>query len=239
MSAALPGRSNLALGPVGLSGDGLAPEILEALARRMGIPVGRPGGPLVMVAEAPTSDQLTTALQPPYGGCVEAAAAEDLDAVIACVAAGGQAVQVSAAVGLAADLGLVFAAAVADRHAVSQSIRDAMATAVHEAVVNAIVHGSLDLGGDGRDTPEGLATYCRLLYERQADPAHGGRPVTVTADSDGASVAITVRDRGLGFDPGTASKGPARGLALMRGLAQDVVIGDGGRVVTMTFGLVE
>ena len=80
---------------------------------------------------------------------------------------------------------------------------DAAVLAVHEAVVNAIVHGY--------------------------DGGSAGASVRVEAETAGGCLSLTVSDRGAGFRPRRTSPGYGLGLALIAQLADDLEVRDGAR----------
>jgi sigma-B regulation protein RsbU (phosphoserine phosphatase) len=119
---------------------------------------------------------------------------------------------------------------------------DAIETAVHEALLNAAIHGNL---ATPRPAEAGLEGFCWLAdqVDQQLDVGLlGERPIRLKATCEGPELHITVRDEGDGFVPGA---GPAaeprhpygRGLRLMRALAHQVSYDLGGREVRLTFRL--
>ncbi|SDE26760.1 ATP-binding protein [Rhodospira trueperi] len=124
--------------------------------------------------------------------------------------------------------------------------RDRLRLALHEAVVNALLHGCLRVPPHLRDTPEGWLKHSQEIEAALADPERGSRPVLVTlvAGSDGWVAQVV--DQGPGFaaprDPTSDAVIPAalhvptrgRGLAMMRAACDRVVWLDGGRRVELT-----
>ena len=118
----------------------------------------------------------------------------------------------------------------------------AVATALHEAIANAAIHGNLGVAArpaDGLDSIENLA---REIDAGLMDPALAGRPIMIGAANSSASLLITVRDAGSGFvaglpdAPGAATP-HGRGIRLMRAVARGVEYRFGGRQVCLTFEL--
>jgi anti-sigma regulatory factor (Ser/Thr protein kinase) len=122
---------------------------------------------------------------------------------------------------LARDFSAVAASLAAIRGAVADYASDAGASAhlsssavhaVHEAAVNAVVHG---YGGGDPD-----------------------RVITLTADANADWLRFTVADTGAGFRPSRASPGYGLGLAIIAQLADELEIRDGaesGMVVVIAF----
>jgi anti-sigma regulatory factor (Ser/Thr protein kinase) len=115
-----------------------------------------------------------------------------------------------------------------------------LAVAVEEALVNAIVHGNLEVSSKLRELPN-YAYECAIA-SRQQDPAYSGRRVEFTFCLGPRSGHVTVRDDGPGFDPATVPdprlpgnlhRPSGRGLLLMRAFVDDVLYRDGGRSVTL------
>ncbi|MBB4264649.1 ATP-binding protein [Roseospira visakhapatnamensis] len=123
--------------------------------------------------------------------------------------------------------------------------------AVHEALVNAALHGCFGIPPDLRDRPEGWLAHTAAIEEALADPARSLRPLLVGAapDATGEEWAVWIADDGPGFDAATADAPGAdppaggdvkthalrgRGLRLMRTAADAIAWRDGGRQVCMT-----
>lgn len=96
--------------------------------------------------------------------------------------------------------------------------------AVQEAVVNAIVHGNLEVSSDLKRAD--WAEYHATVARRAQEPPYRDRRVTVVTKAvRGASLTVRVRDDGPGFDPDSLpdpteseniEKGSGRGLLLIR-----------------------
>lgn len=99
--------------------------------------------------------------------------------------------------------------------------------ALQEALLNAILHGSLELTGQLPSDRAGLEEACR---ERRLDPRFGDRVVRVAVELDPAALQVVIEDQGRGFDP---TRPPGRGLFLMRSFMDEVVFEEGGRRVVL------
>lgn len=120
---------------------------------------------------------------------------------------------------------------------------EGLALALHEALVNAIVHGNLgvdsDLKADGDDT------FARVLAERSADPTFAQRRVSLEYRHLGNECVITITDEGDGFDhadwiatldadeqlDAPSLRPSGRGILMMRALSDGVEYRHGGRQV--------
>ncbi|MFV1966114.1 MAG: response regulator [Pirellulaceae bacterium] len=115
-----------------------------------------------------------------------------------------------------------------------------VATALTEALANAIDHGNLELDSKLRETntPE----YRRLGKERVEQEPFRGRRVQVTARIDPEEATFVVRDEGKGFNPDDLPdptdaenllKPSGRGVMLIRTFMDDVSFNEKGNEITM------
>ncbi len=113
-------------------------------------------------------------------------------------------------------------------------------TALHEAFVNAVEHGNLELHSDLRNDPEGA--YQRLGNQRRRQKPYCERKVQVRANLTREEVLITIRDQGPGFDPShlpdptvpeNIGKISGRGLLLIRTFMDDVRFNETGNEITL------
>ena len=78
---------------------------------------------------------------------------------------------------------------------------DVIAMALHEALVNALEHGNLELESNLKsDLFEREDTYSRMREERMADPVFAGRLVEVRLAMDTERFELEISDEGRGFD---------------------------------------
>jgi anti-sigma regulatory factor (Ser/Thr protein kinase) len=116
-----------------------------------------------------------------------------------------------------------------------------VATALTEALTNAIDHGNLELDSALREK-DGRA-YRQLGIERSKQQPFSRRRVYVTSQINESQATIIVRDDGPGFDPRTLPdptdpenllKPSGRGVMLIRTFMDAVAFNDKGNEVTMT-----
>jgi CheY-like chemotaxis protein/anti-sigma regulatory factor (Ser/Thr protein kinase) len=112
--------------------------------------------------------------------------------------------------------------------------------ALEEALLNAILHGNLELSSDLRE--DGESTYYRLAEERRGIAPFRDRQVFFSAWLSRAEVSAKIRDEGPGFDPSTLPDptDPAnlgriggRGLLLIRTFMDSVTHNRAGNEVTL------
>ncbi len=119
---------------------------------------------------------------------------------------------------------------------------EAVATALHEAVTNAAVHGNLGFAATAASGLEAADELSRKVEACLADAGQAGRPIVITAARKENRLVVSVRDSGAGFVPDEAVQAHAgmphgRGIQLMRSLALSVQYQHGGRQVCLTFKL--
>jgi anti-sigma regulatory factor (Ser/Thr protein kinase) len=217
----------------------------------------QPGtAPLAILSEAAVTagdrDALDSGLNGPCGGlgmsaAVAAAPPDWIKDTQTAVGAGGLVLLLTARAAWRLDVAATLVDAAALRWPALAARRDGLRLALHEAVVNAVQHGCLDVPPEIRDGPEGLLAHARAMQTALDDPARSSRPVLVTltvgAAAGGAANTLTarVRDSGPGFDPPASAavmpgrnRARGRGLPLMEGICDRVAWSDGGRTVTLT-----
>lgn len=76
--------------------------------------------------------------------------------------------------------------------------RESVALAVHEAVLNAIIHGNLGVPSSLKNEP--ASRFEDLLAERQLDPHYGKRTVRIEYRADRTYAEYVIEDEGEGFE---------------------------------------
>lgn len=115
----------------------------------------------------------------------------------------------------------------------------AAATALREAVVNAVVHGNLGL--PGLDAFASEAAYFAAVEAGIADDERALYPVAITIRRAGGLLVAHIDDCGRGYRPALLAPKPdgvrlsGRGHALMRAFAFRVRVSCGGRRISLGF----
>ncbi len=146
---------------------------------------------------------------------------------------GGLAVSLSSAT----LIGLSLGPALVDRlSALGLPLAPMAGLALHELIVNAVVHGNLRVeagrSGDWADLAKRQAT----LAEALADPLRSACMVTIAAYWRAGEVVVAIADEGEGYDvsaPRAATPGSGRGLRLA-GMVGRVDVLSGGSRTTIT-----
>jgi DNA-binding NarL/FixJ family response regulator len=112
--------------------------------------------------------------------------------------------------------------------------------ALDEALINALVHGNLEISSELREQ-EGA--YEEQIQQRLSEPPYCHRSVFVSGEFTPAAARFVIRDEGPGFDP-TQLPDPTdpenllrpygRGVLLMRAFMHDVAYNARGNEVTLT-----
>lgn len=112
--------------------------------------------------------------------------------------------------------------------------------ALEEALLNALIHGNLEVSSTLREADDDA--FERLIALRQADARYNERLVTVQMDSSREQISWRIQDEGPGFnvaglpDPRTAERvglQSGRGVLMMRTFMDSVAYNARGNQVTM------
>jgi CheY-like chemotaxis protein len=123
---------------------------------------------------------------------------------------------------------------------VDETSRIQVSVALREAIVNAMLHGNLELSSELKELDPDA--HDKLAEERRRLSPYLERRVRVTLTESPGAVTYVVSDDGPGFDLGTIpdptdpanlERTSGRGLFLIRTFMDDVTHSDGGRTITM------
>jgi len=116
-----------------------------------------------------------------------------------------------------------------------------LGVALEEALLNAIIHGNLEVGSQHREG-DGLL-YEEFIELHMTQEPFRSRTVTLSVDIDESGVAFQVTDEGPGFDirdipdptdPENLLRPSGRGLLLIHAFMDDVTFNEKGNSITMT-----
>ena len=105
-----------------------------------------------------------------------------------------------------------------------------IAMALDEALVNAMIHGNLEVSSELRDLDEGQQ-YVDLIEKRKQQTPYRDRRVSVRLQADAKEAVFVIRDEGCGFDlstlrdptdPENLDKTGGRGLLLINAFMDEV-----------------
>ena len=114
--------------------------------------------------------------------------------------------------------------------------------ALHEALVNGLIHGNLQISSDLRQSAKDYVKYSQILKDRLTDPAYARKSISIWANWDAQKLEIKIRDEGAGYSisttmekkPDTKAKS-GRGLKMIASTADSCTIEDFGREITLSF----
>jgi CheY-like chemotaxis protein len=116
-----------------------------------------------------------------------------------------------------------------------------VATALDEALVNAIIHGNLEVSSELRAIEDGQQ-YGVLIEQRKSEPPFNSRRVYVKVLANREKAVFIIRDEGKGFspsnipdptDPSNLEKVSGRGLLLINAFMDEVSHNDHGNEITL------
>lgn len=196
------------------------------------------------LAETVDAGRLQGALAGAGHGLVEQAGdwATEPDRLAPFVRSGGIAVSLTTATAFGLDLAEILANCAIAAWPDYASRRADLEFCLHEAIANGLMHGNLGVGVPAGGGPDDFMAYSRTLEARLADPELSRLRLRVFLCIFYGSLQAVVVDQGAGYTPpgpkpdATNSSGKSgRGLGMIRDLADDVDIADGGRELRMRF----
>jgi CheY-like chemotaxis protein/anti-sigma regulatory factor (Ser/Thr protein kinase) len=117
-----------------------------------------------------------------------------------------------------------------------------VATALEEALLNALYHGNLEMDSQLKEQPDGGQIYYQTALERMKQAPYCDRRIQIQFALTPVRAEVEIRDEGAGFDPATLpdptdpdylERPCGRGILLMRSFMDEVRFSDGGRQVTL------
>jgi len=119
----------------------------------------------------------------------------------------------------------------------SDERRECIEMALHEALVNGVIHGNLELGHIKKDTLDSLEAFNEEAEKRLSNQTYAARRIEVYIQSSATSIEVKVVDQGGGFsiDHDKWENMPWRGINLILGLATSVHAGEVDQPLTMKF----
>ena len=199
--------------------------------------------PRISLWDGASQQSLARALEPPVVHCVEQGLPDALLDLGGLFHSLGLAITTRAAFRL--PIANPFIDAVDQRLHLGDDLRVRMLTVLHEAVMNAVLHGNLGLGSSLRDNFAQMARLQRIIERRLRDTALGGRRVFVEASWTASMLHLLVGDCGEGFvkdvafglpeADGCGPRGGGRGLCIIEQLSDGVEYLNNGATIRMGF----
>ena len=135
----------------------------------------------------------------------------------------------------------IFTRALNRRLHFSKSQFEGIHFALHESIVNGLIHGNLRVNSSMRQSARDFIEYARLLHSRLKDPEYAHKSISIMASWDKKKLEIKIRDEGVGFEPmkklekAKSCDKSGRGLRIIAGTADSCTIDDFGREITLSF----
>jgi len=142
------------------------------------------------------------------------------------------------------DIARFFTEALQKRLFFSKNLAESIHLALHESIVNGLIHGNLQLSSNLRQSARDFIEYARLLSERLNDPTYAQKSMSLWASWTDERLEIKIKDEGAGYSsvtnvPKAAQPMPqaksGRGLRLIAGIADSCTLDDFGREITLSF----
>ncbi|MBQ9090542.1 MAG: SpoIIE family protein phosphatase [Alphaproteobacteria bacterium] len=140
------------------------------------------------------------------------------------------------------DVSMVFTTALKERFHLSSFHFDSIHLALHEALVNGLIHGNLKLSSNLRQSPDKYRLYTNLLRKRLNTPSFAKKAIGISAQWDNLKMKIVIHDEGMGYSLSDILKQPSsieaktgRGLRIIASVADSCTIDNYGREISLSF----
>ncbi|MAI72990.1 MAG: hypothetical protein CMM01_19085 [Rhodopirellula sp.] len=116
-----------------------------------------------------------------------------------------------------------------------------IAMALDEALLNAMIHGNLEVSSELRQSDDG-APYVKMIAKRKKEAPYSDRKVTIKLEASNEQIIFTIRDDGPGFDaaalrdptdPENLERAGGRGLLLINAFMDEVSHNEVGNEIRM------
>ncbi len=218
------------------------------IAAALGLPLATEGadGPgLVRVIAEGAAAELIAALRSNCAAIVEQGADANLPAAALRDALDSGRLLVSLTTRLAwtLDTAAQFCEGLLARGLLPTAVRHDVELSLHEAVINAVLHGNLAMGGSLVDDPSQFDAFCQRLTATLADPDRASKRIDISAWTADGRLHVRIADQGGGYDPDSVrppvnvEAKSGRGLEIMRVMSSGLTVSDGGRTATLAYAI--
>ena len=136
-------------------------------------------------------------------------------------------------------IGEIIANFLAGALGLADDLRMRIACVLHEAVLNAVLHGNLAIANEWRDLSAEEADFPAAIEARLGDPALVARRCEIRVRWNAAAILVRVTDHGAGFRAAVVPDDPVlpwgRGIRVIRALATRCRWARGGRSLLLRF----
>ncbi len=141
------------------------------------------------------------------------------------------------------DVAQVFTTALQQRRKFSDERKQAIHLAVHEALVNGLFHGNLQLSSSMRQDVVGFVSYLDLVARRLNTPAYAQKAISICSVWNKMRLEIKIKDEGVGYsleqilkrNSGDVSSKSGRGLQIIAHAVDSCTIDNYGKEITLSF----
>ncbi|MFV3076424.1 ATP-binding protein [Niveispirillum fermenti] len=233
-----------------VAGDTLDEAERSRIAVELGLPLARPGATIpdaarVRVTAEGAAVELVTALRGNSAAIVEQGPPGTLPvgALRAALDGGRLLISMTTRLAWTLDTAAQICEGLLARGMLPAALRHDVELSLHEAIINAVLHGNLAMGGSLVDDPRQFDAFCQRLTATLADPERAARRIDVFVWLADGLLHISISDQGAGYDP-AAIRPPVnveaksgRGLEIMRVMSSGLTVTDGGRTATLVFAI--
>ena len=211
----------------------------------------KPVKDLVLVTKNPSESHLKELLAFPCAGIVDAHALDDsIQTFVKKIRPHKQTkcigVLLTCPIIYACNVAELFTQALNNRLALTPTQSESIHFALHESIVNGLIHGNLHVNSQMRQSARDFIEYARLLHDRLNDPSYAQKSISIIATWDKQKLEIKIRDEGAGYELNSSPKltphvqpKTGRGIKIIAGTADSCTIEDFGREITLSFLLTE
>lgn len=234
-----------------VAGDAIDRAELTRIAAELGIPalvVDVPATPerqVVRVVAEGAAGELITALRSDCAAVVEQGPIGSLpvSALSGSLADGHLLVSLTTRLAWTLDTAAQFCEGLITRGMLPANVRHDVELSLHEAIINAVLHGNLAMGGSLVDDPTQFDAFCQRLTATLADPDKAAKRIDLSAWVDGNLLNVRISDQGGGYDPDNVrvpthlDAKSGRGLEIMKVMSSGLTVTNGGRTATLAFAI--
>lgn len=218
------------------------------IAAALGLPLapaGAAGPGMVRVIAEGAASELIAALRSDCAAIVEQGAEANLpvDTLRQALAGGRLLVSLTTRLAWTLDTAAQFCEGLLARGLMPTAVRHDVELSLHEAVINAVLHGNLAMGGSLVDDPSQFDAFCQRLTATLADPDRASKRIDISAWTADGHLHVRIADQGGGYDPDSirppvnVEAKSGRGLEIMRVMSSGLTVSDGGRTATLAYAI--
>lgn len=216
------------------------------IAAALGLPLapaGAEGPGMVRVIAEGAASELIAALRSDCAAIVEQGAEANLpvETLRQALAGGRLLVSLTTRLAWTLDTAAQFCEGLLARGLLPTAVRHDVELSLHEAVINAVLHGNLAMGGSLVDDPSQFDAFCQRLTATLADPDRASKRIDISAWTADGHLHVRIADQGGGYDPDSirppvnVEAKSGRGLEIMRVMSSGLTVSDGGRTATLAY----